>query len=160
MTLNFLKVAAAMFCLCFSLTAHSQSEQETLTWLSEKLTTYLKPHGGVYGGVGFTNLKVVKVEPCAITLTFEQKNLTRNKLFYTATLVLPTAGIKINDRGLIEYGDQVIEYTTVSAVAGATPKTKYLNGTADIFVEEKEKDFIVKLQNGMHHAATFCTKDK
>lgn len=135
---------------------HAQSEQETLTWLAQKLTAYVKPHERVYGGVGFTDLKVTKIEPCAITITFQQKQLIRNKLLCTMTLVLPTDGISITDRGMVQYRDAVIEYTTTSASPNVPAKTKYLNTTPDIFIEEAEDNLLVKVQEKMHQAATFC----
>jgi hypothetical protein len=152
------KTALTAIFLFFTLAAHCQSEQETLTWLSQKLTTYVKPHGGVYGGVGFTNLKVTSVEPCAITITFEQKQLMRNKLLCTITVVFPTDGIGISDRGIIQYHDDVIAYTSVSASSTLPPKTKYLNSTPDFFIEEGEAGLIGKIQQALHQSAAFCPK--
>ena len=129
-----------------------------MTWLTQKLTEYLKPHGRVYGGVGFTNLKIISIEPCAVTVTFEQKQLIRNKLLCTTTLVLPTTGIAISDRGLVSYPEAVIESTTVSATPNVATKTKQLNSTPDIFIEEGEANLLTKIQEAMHMAASFCTK--
>jgi len=151
------KVAILVALFVASTSAYSQSEQETMTWLTQKLTAYVKPHERVYGGVGFTNLKITRIEPCAITITFEQKQLIRNKLLCTTTLVLPTAGISISDRGLVSYQNAVIESTTVSASPNVPAKTKQLNATPDIFIEEGEANLLLKIQEAMHRAATFCT---
>jgi hypothetical protein len=157
---NCLKTAIPAIALFFTLSAYSQSEQETLTWLSQKLTTYIKPHGGVYGGVGFTNLKVTSVDPCAVTVTFEQKQLMRNKLLCSITVVFPTDGISISARGIIQYQNEVIADTSVSASSTLPPKTKYLSTTPDFFIEEAETGLIAKVQQAMHQAATFCSEKK
>ena len=156
-TRTYFQTAFTAISLFFSLAAHCQSEQETLTWLSQKLTAYVKPHGRVYGGVGFTNLKVTSVDPCAVTITFEQKNLIRNKLLCTMTITLPTEGIAISDQGVVAYNSEAITYTMVSASPNVPTKTKNLNTTPDIFIEEGEDGLIAKIQQAMHQSAAFCT---
>lgn len=149
----------AVTCL-FSAAARAQPQSETISQLTERLTACLKPHGGVYGGVGFTNLKIKKIDACSVTVTFEQRHLTRNKLFYTMTMVLPTDGILISDTGAIAYKDQVIEYTTASPAPNIPEKKKYVNSTPDILIKEDEEGQAAKIQQMMHGLAAFCNEHK
>jgi hypothetical protein len=134
-------VIIMLFCL-FNTFSYGQTEEETTTWLKEKLSKYIVGKDGNYTNVN------VSVTSCQIEIDYVVNNqnwLTKIPLDQISFLPdgISTVGERITDQNITKKSSKVFTQKTI-----------------DFILKEGETDLRVRVKKAMAHLYTFCPKKK
>lgn len=151
MKTKILKTITILTLCLFSMKSNSQTKEETIDWLKEKLSKYLN----VYN---LTNFKIEDVNECEfiisgrIILGYGNDNTHLDMKYF-----FPTQGININSKGEIGYKIKAIR--TIRTPSHTT-KEEYFSDKTEYNIENREQDINARIQKALDHLATFCPKKK
>ncbi len=131
-------------CLC-SLNSYGQTQEETINWLKDKLTSCLVP---TEAG---NEIKIIYFNECQFEYQIVLKN---NETHYTQYIV-PITNIVITDKGEIKNKSVVIKrFSSDNHTSEFVYKT-FFSG-----IRNCEEDIYGRLQKALDHLSTFCPKKK
>lgn len=130
-----------LFCLVTSFTAQAQTKEETITWLQDKLSKYLRRSNEC----NIENLSV-KVETCNFIISYSWNNTKYEEEVPTDNTTfspyVKTKGKRIVRKNL------------------TTNEKEYSYNIWCTLLPEAEEDLNVRVTKALNHLATFCPKKK
>ena len=125
----------------------AQTKEETIKWLTEKLSKNLY--------CGSAKISVVVINECEMIFSSfdEPTKWTEGKVY---RITVPTAVISLGRNGQFEYN-----YDAVKVEDGMT-KTTYKRNTTDnyLYIQQGEENLKQRIEKALTHLATFCEKKK
>jgi hypothetical protein len=169
-------LALAFILLCSGL-LNAQTKEETITWLKEKLGSYLK--GRLYDH-DYTNIKLESLDECEFKISYTEKWKENYKTYpyhsyhYTRyyRIIAPTAmeslkgeNFYYSTKAVNTYsnGGDILEYVSDGGSLITTYKLKEINAfysSIDLDIEEREVGIRERVEKAFKHLATFCPKKK
>lgn len=155
--------------LCIGL-VNAQTKEETISWLKEKLGSYLK-------GDDVSNIKLERLDECEFKISFTHTfrsthesypfGYTIYKRYYECTA--PTSIKNISNK--IEFSSKAVkeittgewsEYNSVGTFRNGGSLNSFTNFYDYIYleIEEREVGIRERVQKAFNHLATFCPKKK
>lgn len=156
--------------LCIGL-VNAQTKEETISWLKEKLGSYLK-------GESFdTNIYLESLNECEFRISYVKKwdvEYPNVSLLYRSTqyvtITAPTSIVSIGDT--FWFSTKAVKYHSHGKKLEFDTKTGDLLHTYDFIeendfrrsiplqIEEREADIRGRVEKAFKHLATFCSKKK
>jgi hypothetical protein len=152
-TSPFSKMLLVMFCCLLFTTGYSQSKEETITWLKEKLEQSMVSTLGTV-----TDMKLASLNECEFVIKVIS---TSNGWNYYYRFTIPTKDITINEDGLFYFNREAILYEMLeNHKGGAVKEKRYSRSSSYIKVANKEADLHNRIAKAFTHLATFCPQKK
>ncbi len=133
---------ALLLCFITSYAVQAQTKEETITWVNQKLQTYL--YLDWFGAT--TEDLTIKVTECFITINFTYVANERNKRpgqYY----IIPTDGVEFGERKInMKNGTESIR-----------SESGFIN-SASFGIKIGEENLLERLNKAVTHLATFCPK--
>ncbi|MFA5298251.1 MAG: hypothetical protein WC389_08610 [Lutibacter sp.] len=140
-------IAIALLCL-FTTISYGQTKEETISWLDQKLKTYLYMHWFD----AYAEDVTININECFITIRYsncyDEKNGTKNKTagqYYQ----IPTDGVEIGS-GNIEMKNGI---ESIRCESGLIYYTSFA-------IKQGEENLQERINKAVAHLATFCPKKK
>jgi len=167
-------LALAFILLCSGL-LNAQTKEETITWLKEKLGSYLK--GRLYDH-DYTNIKLESLDECEFKISYTEKWKEIDKIdtyhsyHYTRyyRIIAPTSVEDLKGNNFYfstkavnqySYGDGAVYNLSGSLIS--TYKLVEINEFStyiSLQIEEREVGIRERVEKAFKHLATFCPKKK
>jgi hypothetical protein len=168
---------ALAFILLSSGLLNAQTKEETITWLKEKLGSYLK---GQRYDHDYTNIKLESLDECEFKISYTEKWKENDKSYpyhsyhYTRyyRITAPTSIESLKGDNfyfstkavnLYSKGGDILEYLTDGGSLITTYKLVEINEFQkyiSLQIEEREVGIRERVEKAFNHLATFCPKKK
>ena len=167
---------AIAFILLSSGLLNAQTKEETITWLKEKLGSYLK---GRYYSKNYTNIKLESLDECEFKISYTEKWKENSESFpyhsyhYTRyyRITAPTSiealkgdYFQFSIKAVNQYSNgDMSEYLSDGGSLIKTYKLVEINEFSEYIslkIEEREVGIRERVEKAFKHLATFCPKKK